>query len=83
MVARRLADAGLSVCVLERGRWHAPGTFPETPAEVKRSFWDPSHSLYGLFDVWSFRGLAAVVASGMGGGSLIYANVIARPPDGC
>ena len=82
MVARRLADAGLSVCVLERGRWHAPGTFPETPAEVKRSFWDPSHSLYGLFDVWSFRGLAAVVASGMGGGSLIYANVIARPPDG-
>ena len=49
---------------------------------VKRSFWDPSHALYGLFDVWSFSGLAAVVASGLGGGSLIYANVLERVPDG-
>jgi cholesterol oxidase len=82
MVARRLAEAGWEVCVLERGQWHAPGTFPQTAAEVKRSFWDPSHALYGMFDVWSFRGLAAVVSSGMGGGSLIYANVIAPPPEG-
>jgi cholesterol oxidase len=82
LVARRLAEAGWDVCVLERGQWHAPGTFPQTAAEVKRSFWDPSHDLYGLFDVWSFRGLAAVVSSGMGGGSLIYANVITPPPEG-
>jgi cholesterol oxidase len=81
VVAHRLAHAGWEVCVLERGCWHRPGTFPRTPGEVKRSFWDPSHRLYGLFDVWSFRGLVAVVASGMGGGSLVYANVLAPPPD--
>lgn len=82
VVANRLAQEGWKVCVLERGRWHAPGTFAQTPAEIKRGFWDPSHALYGLFDVWSFRGLAAVVSSGMGGGSLIYANVLSKPPEG-
>src|SRR3712207_2997314 len=43
-----------------------------------RAFWDPSRGLHGLFDVWTFRGLEAVVASGLGGGSLIYANVLLR-----
>src|SRR3712207_6399989 len=43
-----------------------------------RAFWDPSRGLHGLFDVWTFRGLEAVVASGLGGGSLIYANVLIR-----
>ena len=36
----------------------------------------------GLFDIWTFRGIDAVVSSGLGGGSLIYANVLLRkPPD--
>jgi cholesterol oxidase len=85
VVAHRLAaeaNAPWSVCLLERGKSHAPGEFPRTPYEVKRSFWDPKGQLYGLFDVWSFSGLAAVVASGLGGGSLIYANVLEPPPDG-
>lgn len=42
------------------------------------NFWDPSEDLYGLFNVWSFRHIAAVVSSGLGGGSLIYANVLLR-----
>jgi cholesterol oxidase len=33
-----------------------------------------------MFDVWSFQNLDAVVASGLGGGSLIYANVLQRKP---
>ena len=37
--------------------------------------------LHGLFDVWSFTNVTALVASGLGGGSLIYANVmLAKPP---
>ena len=31
-----------------------------------------------MFDIWSFRGIDAVVSSGLGGGSLIYANVLLR-----
>jgi cholesterol oxidase len=66
------------VCVLERGRPYPPGSFPRSPAGLKRNFWDPSQGLYGMFDIWSFSGLDAVVSSGLGGGSLIYANVLIR-----
>ena len=31
-----------------------------------------------MFNIWSFRGLSALVSSGLGGGSLIYANVMLR-----
>ncbi|MFH8409220.1 GMC oxidoreductase [Streptomyces sp. NPDC018019] len=78
VTAFRLAEAGLSVVVLERGRAYAPGSFPRTPAELGRALWDPSEGLYGLFDVWRFRGCDSLVSSGLGGGSLIYANVLLR-----
>jgi cholesterol oxidase len=78
VTALRLADAGLSVCVLERGKSYPPGSFPRSPHEMARNFWDPSEGLYGMFDLWSFSGIEAVVASGLGGGSLIYANVLLR-----
>ena len=38
----------------------------------------PSKGLHGLFDVWSFRGLGGIVASGLGGGSLLWSNVVLR-----
>jgi cholesterol oxidase len=44
------------------------------------NFWDPAERLYGLYDVWSFRKFDALVSSGLGGGSLIYANVLLRKP---
>jgi cholesterol oxidase len=31
-----------------------------------------------MFDVWAFQGIESVVSSGLGGGSLIYANVLLR-----
>ncbi|HEX9994297.1 MAG TPA: GMC family oxidoreductase [Acidimicrobiales bacterium] len=76
--ALRLAEAGRSVLVLERGKRYPPGSFARSPRDMSRNFWDPSEGLQGLFDIWSFRGLEAVVASGLGGGSLIYANVLLR-----
>jgi cholesterol oxidase len=45
---------------------------------MKRNLWDPSERLYGLFNIWSFSGLGSIVSSGLGGGSLIYANVLLR-----
>jgi cholesterol oxidase len=78
VMAYRLAEGGMSVCVLERGRAYPPGSFPRSPWEMSRNFWDPSEGLHGLFDVWSFRGLGGIVASGLGGGSLLWSNVVLR-----
>ncbi len=68
VAAYRLAEAGRSVVLLERGRPYPPGSFARTPAAMGRAFWDPSEGLHGLFDVWTFRGLEGVVSSGLGGG---------------
>ncbi len=82
VVAARLAEAGRSVLVLERGRAYPPGSFPRTPAELEHALWDPAEDLHGLYDVWRFRRLDALVSAGLGGGSLIYANVLLRRPAG-
>lgn len=78
VMASRLAAEGFSVCVLERGKAYPPGSFPRTPRGMAQNFWDPSEGLYGIYNVWSFRHLNALVSSGLGGGSLIYANVMLR-----
>jgi|SRR5829696_46347 len=76
--AFRLAEQGRCVLVLERGRPYPPGSFARTPDEFRKAFWDPAAGLHGLFDLWRFRGLDIVCASGLGGGSLIYANVLLK-----
>ncbi|MBW3652300.1 MAG: GMC family oxidoreductase [Actinobacteria bacterium] len=78
VTAYRLADAGHSVCLLERGKPFGPNSFPRSPLGMKRQFWDPSEGLHGMFNVWSFADIDAIVASGLGGGSLVYANVLLR-----
>lgn len=78
VIGARLAAAGRQVCVLERGKAYPPGSFPRSPAGVAANFWSPSDGMYGLFDAWSFSGIDSVVSSGLGGGSLIYANVLLR-----
>ncbi|TVU58168.1 GMC family oxidoreductase [Paenarthrobacter nitroguajacolicus] len=78
VAALRLAEAGQSVVLMERGKPYPPGSFARTPSEMGRNFWDPDRGLYGLFDAWTFRGTEGLVSSGLGGGSLIYANVLLR-----
>ncbi|WP_339153928.1 GMC family oxidoreductase [Actinomadura luteofluorescens] len=78
VTAYRLAEAGQRVVLLERGQPYPPGSFPRTPAEMGRAFWDPEAGLYGMYDVWGFKGCDSVVSAGLGGGSLIYANVLLR-----
>ncbi len=78
VAAYRMAEAGRSVVLLERGRAYPPGSFPRTPSGMGRNFWEPAVGRHGLFDLWSFDGLDGVVSSGLGGGSLIYANVLLR-----
>ena len=78
VVACRLAQAGASVLVLERGQPWPPGSFPRTPRQWRGALWAPRQGHHGLYEYHHFKGLDSVTASGLGGGSLIYANVMLR-----
>lgn len=75
----RLAQAGRSVVVLERGRRYDCNPFP-------RNWNDPTDGWLwqvrqGLFDLKHFSHMMVIQGAGMGGGSLIYANVHLRAPE--
>jgi choline dehydrogenase-like flavoprotein len=83
VAACRLAQAGKTVCILERGRRYPLGDFPR-PAKrpdslphTARWAWAIDH---GLWDVKDLQGILAAFAAGYGGGSLVYANVHLRAP---
>ncbi len=79
--ALRLTQAGRSVLVLERGRRWAPKDFPRDVEDVDELLWrypDRAGSR-GLYELRLFSGVASITASGVGGGSLIYASIHYRP----
>jgi cholesterol oxidase len=78
VTAHKLQTEGKRVCVLERGRSYEPGQFPRSPRDVATAFWAPESGSYGLFNVWKFADVEALVSSCVGGGSVIYANVLHR-----
>jgi cholesterol oxidase len=80
IAACRLAAAGWRVCVLERGRRFEGADFPEHPDDFPGALWHPRANPDGLFEVRIMRDVATVTAAGVGGGSLIYANVQLRAP---
>jgi cholesterol oxidase len=80
IAACRLAEAGRRVAVLERGRRFAPEDFPATPEQAPAALWHPTLNPHGLFDLRLMKDLSVVTAAGVGGGSLVYANVQLRAP---
>lgn len=84
-IASRLRP-GMRIGMLERGREWTPGTFPDCPPQVL----DESrlqllgkkkgtlHNPCGLFNVQQFDEISVVSGSGLGGSSLINANVAIR-----
>lgn len=92
VAACRLAEGGRSVLVLERGRRWGRGDFPR-PGEKDAPWWFTSEargSLHGepaaagtnvgLFERRRFPQMQVIVAAGVGGGSLVYTNVLKVPP---
>jgi cholesterol oxidase len=77
VAACRLAQAGFDVAVLERGRRFRPGEFPRVVGGHHGLLWDNGE---GLYDIRPLNDMLIVQAAGLGGGSLVYANVQMRPP---
>ena len=78
--ACRLAENGWRVCVLERGRRFGPDDWPKDPGDAPRMFWHHKLNPRGFFDLRLTKDVAVLTAAGVGGGSLIYANVQLRAP---
>src|SRR5688500_10325601 len=78
ITACRLAQAGRSVCVLERGRRWGKADFPRSLDQVRRAFWNEADR--GFLDYRRFKTIDVLQASGVGGGSLVYFNVQLEAP---
>ena len=79
VTAARLAQAGRSVCVLERGRRWDKREFPRSIGQVKSAMWRDNES-YGFIEYKVFRRMDVLSGAGVGGGSLHYFNVHLRTP---
>jgi len=87
ITAARIATADLpakpTVCVLERGKewWPGNNPFPDTLRDVTSEFHSALNPL-GLYELTSYRDISVMKGCGLGGTSLINANVAATPdPD--
>ncbi len=80
----RLVEKGYKVCLLERGRQWKMYEFPRRPEDIQKNmFWDPQDRKFGLMELRDNpeSDVMTLTASGLGGGSLIYANVLHRMPE--
>lgn len=84
IAASRLARAGQSVCVLERGKEFQPGEYPNRQLEALRELQVDTPlghdgSPTGLYDLRVNEGISVFKGCGLGGTSLVNANVALRP----
>lgn len=78
VTAARLAEAGRPVCVLERGREMLPGDFADTGAGLAGTIRRKENPL-GYVDYYLCDDIDVLKGNGLGGTSLINANVALRP----
>ncbi len=77
----RLAEKGYSVLLIEQGKRYDPGDFPKSNWNLSRYLWVPFLRFFG-FQKLSFFSTASIMSgTGVGGGSLVYANTLYIPPD--
>ncbi len=75
----RLAEKGYRVLVLEKGKWFGADDFPETNWELRKWLWLPFAKFFGIFKMTFFKGVVIYSGTGVGGGSLTYANTLPMP----
>ncbi len=72
----RLAEKGYSVLVLERGKNWGDKDFPKSNWNIWKSLWLPFLRCFGTWQLTFMNGSLALHSSGVGGGSLMYGNVL-------
>lgn len=77
--ALRLAEKGYRVLILERGKRFRDQDFARSNWNIFKYLWAPALRCFGILQISPFRDVWVLHGSGVGGGSLGYANVLMRP----
>jgi cholesterol oxidase len=79
--ALRLVEKGYRVLVIEQGKRFRDHDFPKTNRELRKYLWMPLLKCFGIQDMTLFRNILVLSGTGVGGGSLVYANTLLEPGD--
>jgi len=77
--ALRLGRKGYKVLVVEQGRRFTGSDFPKRNWNLRKWLWVPGLRFYGFFRISLFRHITVLSGTGVGGGSLVYANTLPVP----
>ncbi len=77
--ALRLSEKGYKVLVLEKGKWYGAKDFPRSNWNLRHWLWMPGLRFFGILKMTIFRHVTILSGTGVGGGSLVYANTLPRP----
>jgi cholesterol oxidase len=79
--AMRLTEKGYSVLILEKGKRFRDQDFPESNLSFWKYLWAPPLRCFGILQISLLKGMLVLHGTGVGGGSLGYANVLEIPTD--
>jgi cholesterol oxidase len=78
LASARWSNGKPSICILERGKEWLPGAFPDAPTRGTQELRYALNPL-GLYDFRFGMDIGVLIGSGLGGTSLINANVVLEP----
>jgi cholesterol oxidase len=79
--AMRLTEKGYSVLIIEKGRRFQDHDFARTNLFFWKYLWIPAIRSFGILQISLLKGMMVLHGTGVGGGSLGYANVLEIPTD--
>lgn len=77
--ALRLAEKGYDVLVIEKGKWHGSSDFPKSNWNLRKWLWMPFFRWFGIMKMSFYKHVVVISGTGVGGGSLVYANTLPIP----
>ena len=81
VAAMRLAQKNYKVTVLEMGKEWANSDFPKTNWNLRKFLWAPLLRCFGIQKISLLKKVMVMHGVGVGGGSLVYANILMKPED--
>ena len=80
VAALRLTEKGYRVLVIEAGARFEDNQFAKSSFDLKRFLFFPRLGMLGIQRIDLLKNVLVMSGAGVGGGSLVYANTLYRPP---